>query len=353
MLFYRHLYIFLLFTSVWGYSQNLLSNSSFEDKTDAKFTYAGAHKTLDDWKVLRSHSVYLGHPSDALYVDTTLFDKFSQEGFPIIGLARETVLKPLDGTCYIRSNGFYRTLFYQELTEPLCAGEAYIVLLNYQAKSFSNEYDKFSTAHFGVSFSTKSIEEAYFRKKLFEKEVSVNFDPLFWIEKHIPNSEKEWTLVSVSFYAEKPYQYLYLGNHTDFETSVVPIKTREGVDNQRSVYLSSFLWFADDIKLLKLSDFLNLDFEKLKYLVFEIPILDEVDYQNDVHLKKLIKVLNRNKQNYKSVSFSISTKSKKDKSNIASFLKSKGMLQENKDTVQNTLSPYRQDYQTRIKFLIE
>lgn len=304
------LIIFFVFRITSVLSQNLIINGSFESKNDVVFSYALAHKALANWNSFQTFSVHLGHPSDALYVDTTLFVRFKKQGFPITPIARKSILQPIDGNCYIKSNSFHKILFTQKLSNNIEKNEAYIVRFAYQVRSFSDELKKINTAFFGVSFSISTIEQTYFRSPKFSKIPSKRFRELHFISHFNPKSNSTWTISSFSFIAQQDYSNIYFGNHTDFATDIIRDKSGIPIDNVRASWQESFLWFIDDINILKLTDFLNGNFKQLKNSSFDIPIAENEELVNNKFLNELVSVLKRNEKDYNSIHFFLSKNNK-------------------------------------------
>ncbi len=322
-------FIVFLFCTNLCHAQNLIQNESFRHKNKYLFqNYVMSHKKLAKWDVLLSMNICIASPVDIIYIDTTWYRKMATNG--LTQIQRKRTVKPQYGSCYIKSNSFKRTLFYQKLKQSLNPLEAYIVLFKYQTRSWSNEHNKIATAKFGVSFSIDPITNHYFLMEKLANKVSFRFRDLFFVNEYLPISNKNWTLGSFSFYPLQAYNYLYLGNHTNFKTAIIPSNKREGTEGEIAVYQDSFLWFVDNIKLLKLSDFLNSEFEQLKHIVLEIPIMNIQDYRNDKLIRKLIKVLKSNKHKYANVFCSIN--SKQYQNSIIEYFNSNGITIYNNDT---------------------
>lgn len=295
--------ILFLFSSTAS-SQNLLRNPSFEKKSNAKFTYGLADKTLAEWTCIKFVGLALFHPSDAHYVDTCLFKRFKEEGFPISPAVRLMIVKPHSGTCYIKGNSFHRVLFHQNLTKEINKEENYIIQFQYRIHSLSNEYDKISSAHFGVSLFNKPIDLKYMRSPKYAKELSMRYRNYVFINEFDSLSKNDWVKFQATIQSSKVLSELYLGGHTDFATSIIPRKGTHG--GVRGNYQGSFVFFVDQVQLISLSNFLSGSFSELKNQSFSIPIaytVSEKDLWRNSYLKQIVNQLKKN--TYESMTIAI------------------------------------------------
>ncbi|MBU0764470.1 MAG: OmpA family protein [Bacteroidetes bacterium] len=126
----------------------------------------------------------------------------------------------------------YHEYLQAELTEALIPGKNYHVEFRVCRSCLVNK----ASNNIGAFFSEKAIE----RKNI----ISLNFDPQI-NETEIISESGEWTLISGSFKAEKPYRYLLIGNFfkdSDTETQVVPT-----CNGHRLLYIDEAYYYIDDV----------------------------------------------------------------------------------------------------------
>jgi len=329
------------------YSQNLITNPSFEKKNQFRYTYADAHRTIEGWGNIRAERVMLSFALEGCFVDTTFYyikndselyfrnnicnidticyKNYSKVGLFIDSCMSEHIINPANGNCYIRNNKFKRQLFYQSLKTKTMQGEYYVVSFAFQAKSCTNELQNIHTAHIGVSLTKDLIDPYYFIKPTFSTSISPKFRELHFINSASNLDTFFWNYASFTFKSTVAFSHLYLGAHTDFIGEGINNFNEDG--DKKFVYKTPITWYFDDLKLMKLSDFLNQDIRLIKGHTFELPIDDFENLDNNLYLKQFILMMLKFNNSNATIKFYYKSNSANDHDEFRKYLVTKGIRQ--------------------------
>jgi|GEM_PF-6140459 len=328
------------------YSQNLITNPSFESQiTPAQINPLREYTYLMDWNAVFTRNSF-GTGISGCYIDTSLFNEIDQEQ-PITHIFREIIVKPLKGKCYIRQFGsLTRSYFEQALKTQLIDNEAYIVFFAYQIKSFTNEYQKAGIAHFGISFSSTPLKPIDFSNPNYAHKPASRFRELHYITQPMPSSNQMWVYASFTLMGNKNFKYLNVGSHTDFPRNKKDSILAEENFNARAIediskgynkdsvlhqnYLNlradyPFLWYVDEVKMFKLSDYLKGNFTTIKNMAFEIPVDTSLALKDNLYIGLLIKQLKTHQKEFNKVSIWNDPTSKIEIDQLIEYLKSQGL----------------------------
>jgi hypothetical protein len=278
-----------------------MPNPSFENKIDTvEFKYHLAEKTLAKWNYLQFRSTFLYHPTAAVYIDTTLFERFASEGFPIRPSDRELIARPYNGVCYIKSNTRGRALFQPQLQYPLKEGKPYIIVFKYQHRSITKEWNLIETANFGVSFLKNMPSIERLRNPKYKSKLAPFFIEHIFLSKnnHQSKDHSTWQNFSSCFNAYREYKYIQIGNHTDFKSNA-PEKNKSEKNTKEN---ASFIFFIDNVELYSLDNFLKLDLSNYKGVLVQLPFffvdksISSTTLQNNEYFQKFKKAYQRASQ---------------------------------------------------------
>ncbi len=283
----RHFLIFLL-TSICllGYTQNLIPNHDFEQKTVKENINEKTHYSFPHWTFLPQEKkditgieqtpffdfreYLINYTKNFRYYQSKYFPQYinpntvtfyipertsngdykrNEDGHLICNETIEvdtthSMYLTKNGNAYIRTVGSYkRNLFQVKLLSKIEKDSSYFFQMSYRIPFCIIKEEDIKKAILGIYFTNLDYNSPQMRKQFFSK--NNIYTPQILFQEIEINSKDQWHDFSCTFTANDNYQFLIIGNHSEFNLfDTNYFKTK--IPNNR------FIIYFDDLILTKI-----------------------------------------------------------------------------------------------------